>query len=231
MPKRACGDSREQDALYAICPTGVGGKPVEHFLIDPVIPWEGEKTLRAPMLVPSNKDQEINNVIIGIGKESYPYISDYIEEVRIMGVSKRFPRDFPVKELTSGKSYMIFMHPRGIPDFVRAILPFKCPKKIKEPHQCIGELWSLSFLEEFEGKHEIEVMIGHNKADIKTPSVKYRIFRPLMPENFKNADYKHGLFASFPIHHFEYVNRNNEMPENLAERFKETKWKLEVVEE
>lgn len=227
MPERGCG-SRVEGGLYAICPCSPFGKPVEYFLIDPAIPW-GHRQLRGPMLVESQKHKGLHHVIIGVGKEFYPFVPDFIEEVRVMGVSKRFPRNFPIEKLTPGQSRMIFLHLNAIPKFDYKNNT-KCPKDLNHK-PCIKDLWNLSALESVKKKHVVTVESMAVRVD--TPSVQYYIDLPDKPEmgTKKKLGYKAGLFASFPIWFFSYVTRKGKMPKDLKERFQKSKFKLKVEPE
>jgi len=116
VKERGCG-TREENGLYACVPTSPFGKPVDYFLQDPAIPIEiseGE-SMRAPLF---RKDpNDVYHLIMGVGTTYYPFISDYIEETRVMGISKRLPQNFDYRKLDPNKSSLMLIHSRAIPLF------------------------------------------------------------------------------------------------------------------
>jgi hypothetical protein len=223
MVKRGCGE-RVEGGLYVIAASSPYGKPLEFFLIDPVVEWKGGQ-LRAPMLYEDSKG--IYHILMGVGKTFYPFVPDFVEEVRIHGLSKRIPIDFDVSKLTPLKSKILLIHPRAIPKFEYEVEK-DCPKEIKEEHLCIGDLWSLSSLKDFEGKHKVN-MEG-NEAIITTPSTLYRVKYPKKPNMFIDK-YKAGVFLQLPIGHLEYVSKKKEIPKELKEIIDKSKIELKIVEE
>lgn len=233
---RGCG-ARVQNGLYLTVATSLfGAQELSHFLIDPVIKWEGG-TLRAPMLIPDPTGT--THVLIGIGKRSYPYFPDFFEEARRYGVSKRIPLDFDPSRLTRGKSKFLLMHPRAIPGFSweadRDYTKDHCkhPEEVKTKHPCVGGLWPLSALGQDGKQHEVAEW-NQLFAKVKTPSVEYRVRLPNYPrfesEKKTALAYGAGIALGFAAFGFEYVNKKNEVPKEVAERF-ESKWPLEVVPE
>lgn len=109
---RGCGHRKSGEA-YLCCGTDIEGLPIEHFILDPAIPWtedwqRGYKTIRVG---------GVSHVIIFVGRNYYPSPWDFIEEARIYGASRRVHDQFPFAELTPGKSKMLFCHARAIPNF------------------------------------------------------------------------------------------------------------------
>ena len=109
LKERGCG-KRTKGGLYACCGLSPYGKPIEDFLIDPPLAFSGE-SFRAPIV---NVVNEVTNLIFWMGKEFYPYCPDYIEETRVMGISKRVPLGFDFKGVVPFESSMYFIHPRAI---------------------------------------------------------------------------------------------------------------------
>jgi len=136
LVERGCG-LRAENALYAVCGTSPYGKPIEHFLVDPPTEWRGGR-LRAPMLVADKRG--VNHILLGVGARYYPFVPDFVEEVRRLGASKRIPDDFDLTKLTPGRSKMVLIHPRAIPQF-KFNVKTVCPKKIVTDHLCINALW------------------------------------------------------------------------------------------
>lgn len=232
MAKRGCG-TRKDNGLYICIASSEFGKPIEHFLLDPPKPFIG-KPFRTPIIVEGKK---VNHIMIYVGKEFYPFVSDYIEECRVQGISRRIPKSFPFERLTPFESRMFFVHERAIPLF-EYDTGRDCPRKIKHTHKpddtCVFDLWHLSALERIKDKHEVSI-IDENHAGIQTPSVKYSVNLPRMPPiNLdKKAKYMYqtGIFAAFFVSHLEYVNKEKKIPTTLKKRIKETDFDIRACEE
>jgi len=223
MPERGCGH-RQNGGLYLmveLAPYGEG-KPIEDFLICEPIVWTGGN-LRAPLEI--TNDEGIVDVIMGIGKQYYPYPSDFIEETATMGISKRLPHSFDMRKLTPGKSRLFLVHPRAIPDFpYTAHAEIGCPKNIQTPHNCVIDLWALSGQGVNSSKHEI--IDGGDRTEIRTPSVNY--FVP-SAEITGEQRYVSGIIASFFITGFDYVTEDNTIPDDIKER--QGRWNVRAVRE
>ena len=132
MPvERGCG-KRKPGGLYLECGLGANGLPLEHFLIDPPRPLPtdiGEGIINKPKLW-QDPNTQTNHVLIWVGQSHYPYVGDFIEEVRQFGASRRIPHTFPFDKLTP-HSTMIFVHPRTLNTrWAVQSLPTYCPKEI-----------------------------------------------------------------------------------------------------
>lgn len=222
-----------QNALYITVPSSPFGQELEYFLVDPAIPWAGPR-LRAPMLVPDPKG--VYHMLLGIGVESYPYLSDYFEEGKMKGLSKRVPNGFDPSKLTRGKSKFLLVHPRGIPQFDYTIEGITCPKGIKREmftgaHTCVAALWPLSAIGKSSEKHEIEKDDKNGRVMIHTPSVAYTTKLPVEPLEDKGLKYASGVMLSFPLFAFEWVSKRKTVPKEIADRFSTTDYKLDMVPE
>jgi len=233
MVKRGCG-SRQENGLYVCVQSSAEGMPVEYFLVDPVLEWKGARTLRAPMLVEDRGG--VNHLVMGIGKTFYPTVPDFVEEIRVLGVSKRLPSNFDFSGLVPFESRLLLMHPRAIPQFEYEVKRFWCPKGIRrridgqegeaESHLCIGDLWGLSGLENFSDKHEIVEENEH--ITVKTPSVSYHVAKASAEGRPK---YSSGIILMFPQFHFEYVNHQGEAPKEVREKVAKAGFILDIKEE
>jgi len=222
---RGCG-IREEGSLYFVCETSPLGRPIEDFLVDPPIPWKGPR-LRAPML--QHDGARFNHVLIGVGARYYPFIPDFIEEAKIMGVSKRIPTGFDLSKLTPGRSKMALIHPRAIPVFEYTLHFYPpCPKGIRRAHGCIGKLWPLSALNAYRTH---EVSMSGTMAAIKTPSVRYQVRIPKEPKHPFDGLYLPGLFLSVPITRIDYINSRRRVPRDIKKKVEKSGFKLEVLPE
>lgn len=207
MP-RGCG-VRSQGGLYVCVPISPDGKPLEFFMSDPAVPWKGAKTLRAPQLIEERRGTR--HLLMGVGKEFYPYPSDFLEEARVLGVSRKIPKNFNFEGLDPKRSKLLLMHPRAIPLIDYETQHF-CPKEksrrndprpihkenierflittdSRTDHRCLGAAYSLSMIFEGDGEaHQLEALDDAwiwGKA--KTPSCSYESPFPIKPRGIEEA--------------------------------------------
>lgn len=228
---RGCG-SRTENSLYICVPISPFGRPVEYFLLDPP-KLTNLKPFRTPIII-EHKDKKVKDVAIWVGEQFYPFVPDFIEETREMGISRRIPRNFPIEKLTPHKSRMFFIHSRAIPAF-GCDTGKECPRKLKhDKDTCVFDLWSLSALTDFGEKHKVTV-IDEDNVQITTPSVKYQTSIPHKPplnlEQKKSYPYQTGIFCSFWVSHLEYINKDGKIPTELRKKIKKTDWDIMVMKE
>lgn len=237
MVKRACGANRVDGGLYLAIPTSPFGKDISYFLIDPC-KIVNLKPFRTPIIVERKDGSKISDIIVYIGKQFYPFVSDFLEESRLYGISRRIPKSFPFERLTPFESRMFFIHERAIPLF-EYDTGRECPRKIKHSHKpgdtCVFDLWHLSALESMGDKHAVSVIDADHVA-IQTPSVRYSVNIPRLPamkqEQKTVYKYQMGVFAAFFVSHLEFISKKKKkMPESLKKRIKETDFDIKVMEE
>jgi len=133
---RGCGE-REPGGIYAESGLSPYGRPLEEFLIDPPLPLpDGLDIINKPTLwqrmMPSGEPmldeggQPIFDLLIWVGAEHYEYCSDYIEETRRYGASRRLNPYLDLARLTQA-SRMILAHPHVINTLWHTQRP---------PHEC-----------------------------------------------------------------------------------------------
>lgn len=108
---RGCG-FRDIGACYLAFGIGPGGRPIEEFIIDPVLPWPSSFQ-RGFKIIPASSG--INHVAIFVGEAYYASLWTFIEEARRFGISRKVPPTFPFHQLTPGRSMMFFIHPKACP--------------------------------------------------------------------------------------------------------------------
>ena len=160
-----------------------------------------------------------DDLVIWIGAEYYPFVSDFMEEARLYGISRRVPPDFPIDKLGWG-SRMFLIHPRAIPAFGYQVQPSPhCQWRHvshHEPPSCTFALWDLSALEDGGEKHAVSLLGDRARIEIPCGRV-YTVNQPLRPkEATGNLPYTPGLFAWFYLNHFEYVGDG--VPDKVAQR-------------
>lgn len=207
MSSRGCGD-REEGGLYLCTTTSIYGLPLEHFLVDPPLEWKGG-SVRAPMLVQGGDGTK--HVLLGIGETYYPTVASFVEEAKVMGVSKKIPVDFDLSQIEVGKSKFLLMHPKAIPTFMYDIgedlpcIKTKCSCNIcqdmednHERHhnkgECIGNLWPLASYVHRADVHEIHELDPSDRAHIVTPSASFWVKVPQIPR-YKTSEHKECPFC------------------------------------
>lgn len=214
---RGCG-KREVGGLYICCGLSRYGKPLEYFIIDPSIPVE-YRSFRAPIWVNEN------TLLMWVGTEHYRFPSDFIEEVRLFGVSKRIPTNFEIEKLRV-TTKMAFVHARAIvlnQDQFPA--PKFCPKKdsrhLQVGSRCLGIVYSLA--------------PGENNTR-KVGDTEYPVF-PFSENNLPVPTYSQGIFLVLPITHLDFVIGKNPDPtlftvaDNLKTRAESVGLTLNIEEE
>ncbi len=236
--RRGCG-YRVEHGLYACVPTGADGVSIEDFILDPPLPWT-QGHFRGPRLY--ERQSGVTDMILWIGQEHYPYVSDFIEEARQHGISRRVPitRELTYDMLSHRDSRILLVHPRAIyngtytlestmededePAIVRPHevrkdrregLPFfyknssnsrDCDHPLcrtKSDTYCAFAGWELSTTDSVKGVHEVSDHEGYKR--VTTPSVEYLVRSTVSVEG-TDKDWRPGIFAAFPLSHFEYVN-------------------------
>lgn len=105
---RACGD-RQPGGAYLCLPLGPGGSPVEDFLIDPPIEIDSQALGLSPVGVTLLARDGVTHVLDIIGREHYPTVEAFVDEVRRMGVSRRIAITTDFARLTNG-SRLLTLH-------------------------------------------------------------------------------------------------------------------------
>lgn len=230
---RGCGKSRTEESPYACTGLDAEGVPIEHFLVDPVIPWPGGWQRGAKII----QKGDTHHLVIFIGKEFYPSPWDYLEETRRFGASRKLPKNLPFHLLTPGKSLMLLVHARAFPIFNFTLRPtdagaqtplFGCkwqppadderddpwldvargwhPKPIKPVNSCTSALRDLTAL-----MRPTEPLMGGDGQpldgwrEVEMPSFKYSVREPLAPTEAGNWGI--GLFMALPLTHFEFAHQ------------------------
>jgi len=107
---RGCG-KRQEGGLYACVGTDSSGAgmPLEYFIVDPPVPWQ-QGPFRGSQL--HERPDGIIDLVMWVGQEHYPYPSDFAEEGRRHGFSKRLSPKQDYSALTPNQSRLVLVHPR-----------------------------------------------------------------------------------------------------------------------
>jgi hypothetical protein len=103
--------------------------------------------------------------------------------------------------------------------------------------ECIGALWPLSSSESVPDLHELVELEMVTDLKVRTPSVTYSISEAYEPNGERlaghtaNKDYEYGAFLFFPHFHFEYVNKEGDIPVDIVDKVTAQGYKIKVMRE
>lgn len=112
--QRGCGTRRS--GVYLEVGMGPGGRPFDEFLCDPPVPlpaWMTPEMLANKATLVQRGGTGIVDVISWVGANHYPYLPDFLEEARRMGISRRVLPSFEFEKITPFESQIILVHPRA----------------------------------------------------------------------------------------------------------------------
>jgi hypothetical protein len=152
---RGCG-RRKEGGIYAECGLSKHGKPVEHFLVDPPLLVDAEVLGLTTIGVKLIQVEGVWHIFDIVGAEHYPNVADFVEEVRVMGASRRLAKTLDFAKLTSD-SKLVLLHRRAHIDNTEEYFTpmgtwmpssWHCPKYLLEheaadhlPAMCAGLWW------------------------------------------------------------------------------------------
>ncbi len=155
VPLRGCG-RRKEGGIYAECGLSEHGLPVEHFLVDPPLPVDADALGLTSIGVKLVEVAGVWHIFDIVGAEHYANLADFVEEVRVMGASRRLAKTLDFAKLTAD-SKLVLLHRRAqidntadyFPPMGRWIPPsWHCPKRLLEheafdhfPAMCAGLWW------------------------------------------------------------------------------------------
>ena len=204
--ERGCG-SRVVGGVYAEVKTGDEGVPIEAFLVDPPSPVDAQAlglTDKGVRLVQLGDTWHVFDII---GENYYPYVADFVEEGRRMGVSRRLPSNLDFSKIDPEKSRLVLLHRRAIITNVEEAgflnLSHICPKGIAGheagvlSEMCAGLWWhdlssknlDTSQMREFKGG-------THYKAWPR-------------PKGSEKPEHDLGIFMTLPISNLTVIKGRN----------------------
>ncbi len=178
MASRACGD-RVAGGIYASVGLGAWGHPIECFIIDrPVaIPWREMGISELGVSVIDDPRTGISHIYDIVGRNYYPDVADFIEEARVLGVSRRLPPHLPWHKITR-ESRLILLHSRAVignEDDYATVEPRRgerpCPNAVSIDH-C--------------GRTTIQVHEGRPSLNSYPPACARFWWQDLTAENLRN---------------------------------------------
>src|SRR5512134_804276 len=130
---RGCG-KRVAGGIYAECPLSSGGRPIEDFLIEPPVKVDPNEIGLSPIGVKLIERKDGVHVLDWVGKEGYPNVADFVEEVRHLGLSRRLPKTLDFTKITAN-SLIVLLHENAWIAGWRGLLlktSWTCPKDNEE---------------------------------------------------------------------------------------------------
>ncbi len=124
---RGCGAARTQGAVYLESGVGAGGLPLEQFLVDPPQPYDTDQKIGVDIVADG---KGTFHVIDWVGAEHYPMPSDFLEEGRLHGFSRKVSRTNEFHKLTKD-SQLIFIHAKAIVTNAAEIAPYLPDHKLR----------------------------------------------------------------------------------------------------
>ena len=227
--RRGCG-TRRMGGIYAECGIALpdeDGERLEHFIVDPPLPIEPSKIGLAPVGIKMIERDDVWHLWDWVGENYYPNVADFLEEVRLFGLSRGpIPKSLDFSKLTN-ESMIILVHRRAWlgerePYYqewratTSAGQPW-CPKgaeehfgdhetKIVPEPMCAGVWWQ--DIDPDDG--EITRGENMNPRDITRVMPSFQYNAALRPGRIEMGDhvpaYSPAIFASFPIGRLAVVN-------------------------
>jgi hypothetical protein len=116
---RGCGSSRDKGATYLECGVGPGGEPLESFIMDPPKPFEVDHKRGVDLITLKG----VTYVVDYVGEKHYPYPSDFLEEVRWHGLSRKVSPNVIAGKLTR-ESMILLVHAKAVVTNAHALYPY-----------------------------------------------------------------------------------------------------------
>jgi hypothetical protein len=219
---RGCG-KRKQGGVYLECGMSDDprfGKPLEYFLVDPPKAFEPDIKLGVELV--EGQDGH-THIIDWIGSEHYPFATDFLEEVRRFGLSRRVSPHLDYSRLSVG-SKIIIVHAKGklknpnlnefMPgDYLPDVTALKTPYDRLNPETChCGHHERFGTVEHMASFYEDSCIrhlwsfapatktqtLGRETLYFRDcPSFSYRVYPP-MP-SCPEPQYESATIAIFPV--------------------------------
>jgi hypothetical protein len=125
---RGCG-TRKEGGIYLESGTRLGrGRSLEFFLADPPVPMTCDTKVGVELIERGG----IVHILDWVGEQHYPAITDFLEESRALGFSRRISSTLDLSRLTA-ESRILVVHARGLVVNHEALRPFM-PERYNAAH-------------------------------------------------------------------------------------------------
>ena len=138
---RLCGKGRTTHGLYVECGQfNHGLMDIEHALLDPPQPYDFAGFGLSKIGVNVLPD---GNIVDWVGEEHYPYPADFIEEARVMGISRKISPQTDLSLVTS-RSLLILVHAKAVASQPGHLHHGSCPSTQHSHGQaCAMQHWNI----------------------------------------------------------------------------------------
>jgi hypothetical protein len=212
--ERGCGRSRDKGATYLECGVGPGGRPLEHFIIDPPRPFDVDHK-RGVDLITLNGT---THVLDWVGEQHYPYPSDFLEEVRWHGLSRKVSPSVITGKLTQ-ESMILIVHAKAVVTNAHELFPYLEHEQLAYRCAVFRRCLDRTHLDTPTlpcSRHSYALAPANARAKVKERTVFERVFtrdtryvvEPLWPEA-PTPTYVSGLMAMFPITNISVIEASD----------------------
>lgn len=239
--KRGCG-TRKKGGAYAECGRSSEGMPLEHFLFDPPVRISPEEIGLAPIGVKLIEKGGIFHAFDWVGEQFYPNVCDFLEEVRLYGLSRRLAKLLDYSKLTA-QSRIVMIHRRAWVEERRVYYEewmksgadtIPCPKKVPEhskallmrfDEMCAGVWW-----------HDIElsagVKVNERGQAVEVPLASGDFYYGVLRPKDHVPGYEPAIFASFPVSRVVVIrDPEGETHKEMLKKAKKSGLPVDVVDE
>jgi len=222
MLTRGCG-LRQPGAVYAVTALSAHGVPLEYFIVDPPQPVDCAGlglTDRGVRILNTGATTVVADVV---GTNYYPYATDFLEEVRRFGASRRLSPKLDFSQL-GPFSRLWLIHRRAYLNNFQVLVPrvqVICPKYVHPPEPevcCINLLYHVFDPQDVALKSDA-------RPSRRMPAFEYPVWT--RPAGY-TPDYVPALFLNLPISRLEVVRAADGSHRSALARARTSS--LEVVE-
>lgn len=228
---RGCG-TRVEGGIYAECGHSPFGEPLEYFLIDPpMIIDPDELGLSAVGVKLVEGPDGITHVMDWVGKNHYPNVADFLEEVRVLGMSRRLPKSLDFSKLQHGSRVLLVhskAHIENHADYWNDLREFDgatrfCPQKhdhhnIARVEEMCARLWWYDVIPDL-SRAEREAMYAAGEREFERHFASAH-YKAVMPPEGITGEYAPAIFASFPISNLSVIRAEDGSHEGAVDAVK-----------
>ena len=204
--ERGCG-SRVVGGVYAEVKNGAGGSPIEAFLVDP--------PRAVDALALGLTDKGVRLIEIGgvwhvfdiVGTNHYPYVADFVEEGRRMGISRRLPQNLDFEKLDPDQSHLVLLHRKALITNVQEAGFLEryhvCPKALPDHEEGLLDGMCAAFWwQDFSAK-------ALDEDGIRTMKNGDQYVGRLRPQGRAKPERELAIFMSLPITNLAVIRGRN----------------------
>ncbi len=240
--ERGCGSRRQNGVYLESGLTSSGGSPLEHFLVDPPIPYKADHAVGVDIILGPDG---LHHVVDYVGQNYYPWPSDVLEEGRLYGFSRRVPKNLDFSKLTLG-SRILMVHARGLLANAGALHPYFDDDKLRRRCALFYKTGSLEHLQRTKvnlqdpsvpcsrDAYALAPATDVNSENLRytrrfTDNVSYTVFPP-SPEA-PEPEFASAIIASLPISNISVIRAQDGSHRETLERVKGMVGGLNVEEQ